>query len=209
MSADAQLATAANTSELAHATTYRWNILALLAFSQAIAYIDRVNFAVVGPHLIQVYHYTTAQVGLLLSIFNWAFTFALLAAGPLTDRIRPRRSYPLGVGTWSVATALCSITKAFAPLAAFLALLGIGESFMIPSGSRVIRESFDKKQRAFAVGTFFAGNKVGLTLGIPLASVLLVNWGWPFVFYVTGALGLIWVVWWLIVYRPSEQKEGA
>ena len=162
----------------------------------------------VGPHLIRDYHYTPAQVGTLISVFNWAFTFSLLAAGPITDRIRPQRSYPLGVGTWSLATALCSLTQMFAPLAAFLALLGIGESAMIPSGSRVIRETFDKKHRAFAVGTFFAGNKVGLTVGIPLASLLLVNWGWPFVFYITGGLGLLWVVWWLAVYRAPPQKEG-
>jgi ACS family D-galactonate transporter-like MFS transporter len=192
----------------ASSAAYRWNILALLACSQAIAYIDRVNFAVVGPYLIRTHHYTPAQVGTLISIFNWAFTFSLLAAGPITDRIRPRRSYPLGVGTWSFATVLCSLTQVFAPLAACLALLGIGESAMIPSGSRVIRETFDKKHRAFAVGTFFAGNKVGLTLGIPLTSVLLVNWGWPFVFYITGGLGLLWVVWWLIVYRTPVDTEA-
>jgi len=206
MPADAQLAAPAAGRNAGVAGAYRWNILALLAFSQAIAYIDRVNFAVVGPHLIQVYHYTPAQVGLLLSIFNWFFTFSLLAAGPLTDRIRPRRSYPLGVGMWSFATLLCSITKAFTPLAAFLALLGIGESLMIPSGSRVIRETFDKKNRAFAVGTFFAGNKVGLTVGIPLATLLLVNWGWEWVFYITGALGFVWVLWWMAVYRPTPPE---
>ena len=189
-------------------SAYRVNILLLLASSQAIAYIDRVNFAVVGPQLIREYHYTPAQVGLLLSIFNWAFTFSLLAAGPLTDRIRPRLSYPLGVATWSFATALCSLTKAFAPLAAFLALLGIGESLMIPSGSRVIRETFDKKHRAFAVGTFFAGNKVGLTLGIPFASVVLVHWGWEWVFYTTGALGFLWVVWWRLTYRAPPREEA-
>jgi MFS transporter, ACS family, D-galactonate transporter len=193
---------------------YRWNILLLLASSQAIAYIDRVNFAVVGPQLVKVYDYTPAQVGVLLSTFNWAFTFSLLAAGPLTDRIRPRRAYPLGVGTWSSATALCSLTRAFAPLSAFLVLLGVGESLMIPSGSRVIRETFDKKHRAFAVGTFFAGNKVGLTVGIPLGSVVLARWGWEWVFYVTGSLGAIWIVWWLAVYRrpadpiPAAQDES-
>ena len=187
---------------------YRWNILALLASSQAIAYMDRVNFAVVGPQLIKVYHYLPWQVGLLISIFNWAFTFSLLAAGPLTDRIRPRRSYPLGVGTWSLATALCSLTNAFAPLTGFLALLGIGESLMIPSGARVIRESFDKKNRAFAVGTFFAGNKIGLTIGIPFASVVLVNWGWEWVFYTTGALGLLWIVWWAAVYRAPLREDA-
>jgi MFS family permease len=192
----------------AASAVYRWNILLLLAGSQAIAYIDRVNFAVVGPHLIKVYDYTPTQVGVLLSAFNWAFTFSLLVAGPLTDWIRPRRSYPVGVGFWSLATALCSLTKSFTPLLVFRALVGIGESLMIPSGSRVIRETFDRKNRAFAVGTFFAGNKIGLTLGIPLASVVLVNWGWEWVFYTTGSLGFFWVAWWVAVYRSSPDDEG-
>jgi ACS family D-galactonate transporter-like MFS transporter len=188
---------------------YRWNILLLLASSQAIAYIDRVNFSVVGPQLIQVHGYTPAQVGVLLSIFNWAFTFSLLAAGPLTDRMHPRRSFPWGVAAWSLATALCSLSKSFGPLAIFRALVGVGESTMIPSGSRVIRETFDRKNRAFAVGMFFAGNKIGLTLGIPLASVVLVNWGWEWVFYATGSLGLLWVAWWLAVYRPPRSDVAA
>jgi MFS family permease len=187
---------------------YRWNILLLLASSQAIAYIDRVNFAVVAPHLIKVYNYTPAEVGVLLSTFNWAFTVSLLAAGPLTDWIRPRRSFPVGVGFWSLATAACSLTTSFAPLAVFRALVGVGESVMIPSGSRVIRETFDRQHRALAVGTFFAGNKVGLTLGIPLAATILVQWGWEGVFYITGSLGFLWIAWWLAVYRPTFAAEA-
>jgi len=62
-----------------------------------------------------------------------------------------------------VATALCSLTKAFAPLGGFLALLGVGESLMIPSGARVIRETFDKENRAFAWARFSPANKIGLT----------------------------------------------
>jgi MFS family permease len=190
-------------------TAYRWNIMLLLAAAQAIAYIDRANLAVINPQLIRVYAYTPTEAGALLSIFNYAFTVSLLAAGPFTDWVRPRISFPLGVGTWSLATMLCSLTRAFAPLAACLALLGIGESAMIPSGSRVIRETFEKKHRALAVGTFFAGNKIGLTVGIPLATLLLVNLGWPFVFIVTGALGFVWIAWWLLVYRASAQEAAA
>jgi MFS family permease len=190
--------------------SYRWNILALLACSQAIAYIDRVNFAVVAPELIRVHDYSAATVGVLLSIFNWAFTLSLLLAGPFTDWVRPRISFPGGVTAWSVATALCSTSTQFGPLAGFRALVGVGEATMIPSGSRVIRETFDRKHRTFAIGTFFAGNKIGLTLGIPLASVLLVSWGWSAVFYVTGSLGFLWVIWWLAVYRaPASSQSGA
>jgi MFS transporter, ACS family, D-galactonate transporter len=192
-----------------HSAAYRWNIMLLLAASQAIAYIDRVNLSVAGPEeLIKVQGYTPTDLGFLLSVFNWAFTASLLLAGPFADWARPRLSFPLGVGVWSLATALCSVTTAFAPLAMFRAFVGIGESAMIPSGARVIRETFDLKRRALVVGTFFAGNKVGLTLGIPLSAVLLHNWGWPAVFYITGGLGVLWLVWWLAVYRaPPPEAE--
>lgn len=181
----------------------------LLASSQAIAFIDRVNLSVVGPELIKTHQYSPALLGLLFSIFNWAFTLSLLVAGPFTDWVRPRISYPLGVATWSLATAMCSLTTVFAPLAAFRALVGIGEASMIPSGSRVIRETYESKNRAVVVGTFFAGNKIGLALGIPFASVVLVNWGWPWVFYTTGSLGIIWVAWWLAVYRAPPRGDAA
>jgi MFS family permease len=180
----------------------------LLAASQAIAYIDRVNLSVAGPEeLVRVQGYTPTELGFLLSVFNWAFTASLLLAGPFADWARPRISFPLGVGVWSLATALCSATTSFAPLAMFRVFVGIGESTMIPSGARVIRDTFDVKRRALVVGTFFAGNKVGLTLGIPLSAVLLHNWGWSAVFYVTGGLGLVWLAWWFAVYRAPLHDE--
>ncbi len=95
----------------------------LLASAQAIAFIDRVNFAVVAPQLISDYGYTPTQVGVLLSIFNWAFMLSLLAAGPLVDRIRPRRAFPIGVGGWSMATGLCSLRRPFSHWAFYAPLL--------------------------------------------------------------------------------------
>ena len=57
-------------------------------------------------------------------------------------------------------------------------------------------------------GTFFAGNKVRLTLGIPLSAVLLHTWGWPAVFYITGGLGFLWLLWWLATSRaPAREPE--
>ncbi len=192
---------------------YRWNIVLLLAASQAIAYIDRVNLSVAAPVLIKDYHYTPATLGWLFSIFNWVFTLALLPSGPFVDRVRARVGYVLGVGVWSAATVLCGTTVAFAPLAVYRGLVGIGEGPMIPAGQRVIFETIPKQQRASAIATFFAGNKVGLAIGIPFAAVLLQSFGLPSVFYITGSLGFIWIVWFLLSYHgegasPAGGKRG-
>jgi len=77
------------------ASGYRWNILLLLASAQVIAFVDRVNFAVVGPQLIGVYHYTPGQVGFLLSVFNWAYTLSLLVGitSGLFAAVRPNSKW--------------------------------------------------------------------------------------------------------------------
>ena len=182
---------------------YRWNIIILLAASQMIAYIDRVNLSVAAPILIKQYHYTPALLGLLFSIFNWMFTLSLLPSGPFVDKVRARVGYTTGVLLWSVATVLCGTTVAFAPLAVFRGMVGIGEGPMIPAGQRVILETFPKSQRASVIGIFFAGNKIGLALGIPFAAVLLHSWGLPSVFYITGAVGFIWIAWFLLSYKAA------
>jgi MFS transporter, ACS family, D-galactonate transporter len=182
-------------------TAYRWHVLAILTCSQVIAYIDRVNLSVAGPELVKSGLLSAAWLGVLFSAFNWAFTFALLAAGPITDRFRPSKSLPLGVLLWSAATASCGLTTAFAPLTFLRGLVGVGEASMIPAGSRILRETFPLEHRAVAIGTFFAGNKIGLSLGIPLSSFLLAAFGWRAVFTVTGGFGALWLMWWFFVYK--------
>ncbi len=187
---------------------HTWNVLALLVACQTIAYIDRVNLSVAAPVLVATYHYTTARVGVLFSIFNWVFTIAILFAGPFVDRVRPRIAYGFGASLWSAGTLLCGLTTAFGALAVFRGLVGIGEGPMIPAGQRVIRETFSPAQRTRAVGAFFAGNKIGLAVGIPLSAVTLHALGLPWLFYLTGSLGFAWLALFLAVYRTAQRSAA-
>lgn len=204
------MASAAPTTDAGgYSSAYRWNILLLLSASQMISHIDRVNLPAVAPVLIRNYHYTPATVGLLLSAFSWAYTVALLPSGPFVDWVRARVGYVVADLIWSVATVLCGITTRFAPLAAFRALVGVGQGPMIPSAQRILLETFPKEKRASAVGIFFAGNKVGLAIGIPFATLILAKWGMPWVFYVTGAVGFLWMGWFVATYRGAGRPAHA
>ena len=180
---------------------YLTRVMALLVACQAIAYIDRVNLSVAAPVLIKNFGYTAATIGLLFSIFNWVFTVAILFAGPFVDRVRARVAYTAGASAWSIGTILSGVSTAFVPLALARALVGIGEGPMIPAGQRVIRESFPVGERTRAVGAFFAGNKIGLALGIPFAALIFHALGLPWVFYLTGILGIVWLGLFLATYR--------
>ena len=187
---------------------YKISLLVLLAASQALSFIDRVNLSVVLPELIKQHAYSAGAAGLLMSILNWCYVGAIIFAGPLTDRIGAYRAFPSAVAFWSVATDFCGLTLQFWPLAVLRALVGIGEAPNIPSGSQVIQQSFDKTERGFAVSVQFSGNKVGLAIGIPLSAFLLSHFGSPSVFYMTGLLRALWVTGWLLVYRRRAVAEA-
>jgi ACS family D-galactonate transporter-like MFS transporter len=191
-----------------YSNAYRVNILFLLAASQAIAYLDRVNMSVAAPVLIRDYGWSAATVGILLSVFNWAYCFTMLGAGPFVDWVRARIAYPLSVFVWSTATILCGTTVRFGHLAVFRAMLGVGEGPMLGAGTSVIQETFPREQRATAVATFFSGNKIGLAFGIPFAASIYHWFGLSWMFYAAGILSILWLPWFLLTYRGKARPAA-
>jgi ACS family hexuronate transporter-like MFS transporter len=89
--------------------------------------------------------------------------------------------------------------------------LGIGESGNFPASIKTVAEWFPARERAFATGIFNAGSNVGAILAPILVPFITLRWGWRAAFIVTGALGFLWLIAWLLVYRAPEDhpKVGA
>jgi ACS family hexuronate transporter-like MFS transporter len=64
------------------------------------------------------------------------------------------------------------------------------------------------RDRALATGIFNSGSNIGAMLA-PLIGALVVSLsGWQAAFYVTGAVGFVWVAYWLMNYRsPAEHPR--
>lgn len=86
-------------------------------------------------------------------------------------------------------------------------ILGLAEGANFPAAIRTVAEWFPTRERALATGLFNAGTNVGAVL-CPIA----VPWiykkiGWPTTFYLTGALGLLWLVgWWFLYDEPEKHR---
>jgi MFS transporter, ACS family, D-galactonate transporter len=185
-------------------TPYQWSIVLLLLLGLILSAVDRVNISVAIPFWIKNKMMTATEAGLVQSIFGWSIIVCLLFTGPLIDRFHPRKLLPFGVILWSIATCISGFTTKFSVLASSRALLGLGESALLPSAPKLIVENIPDKDRSKAISLYFSGNKIGPTVGIPLASYLLVAYGWQMVFYITGIIGLIWVGLWFAIYRKDK-----
>ena len=186
---------------------YQWGIVLMLLAALVISAIDRVNIAIAGSYWVKHHMMKPANLGLVQSIFGWSLTAFLLLAGPVIDKLHPRRILPLGMVIWTIATWLTTITLKLPLLSLFRGLLGLGESALLPSAPKIIVENIQPKDRTKAISVYFTGNKLGPTIGLPLSAALLVAMGWRQVFYVTGALSLVWVLVWLAIYRKNKGIE--
>lgn len=82
--------------------------------------------------------------------------------------------------------------------------LGLGESGVFPASIKTVAEWFPQKERALATGIFNAGSNVGAVLTPLIVPWITIHYGWRMAFVFTGALGFIWLVFWLLLYRKPE-----
>jgi ACS family hexuronate transporter-like MFS transporter len=85
------------------------------------------------------------------------------------------------------------------------ALLGLGEAANFPACIKTVAEWFPKKERAHATGIFNSGANIGAVIVPLVVPWMAAHWGWQSAFIATGALGFIWLIFWLAIYRkPAE-----
>jgi len=187
---------------------YRWFICALIFFATTINYVDRAVLGVLAPTLRSEIGWTDQQYGYISAAFTLAYAIGFLFAGWFIDRVGTRIGYALYLSVWSFAAAAHALVSTAFGFGLARFALGIGESGNFPAAIKTVAEWFPQKERALATGIFNAGSNVGAIAAPLLVPWIALTWGWQEAFIITGLAGLIWVVFWLPVYRrPSEHPK--
>lgn len=185
--------------------TLRRVILTLLCLSTVINYIDRQALSVLVPTLRGELGLSSADYGNITTIFLVAYTMGQVVMGSVVDRIGTRRGFVLAICIWSVAAAAHAAASSGIALAIARFALGLGEAGNWPAGVKAVGEWFPRERRGFAMGVFDGGSALGAILAPPLVALLVYTSGWRSTFLITGALGFIWLLFWLPVYWNPAQ----
>jgi ACS family hexuronate transporter-like MFS transporter len=183
---------------------YRWVICALLFFATTINYVDRSVFGVLEPELQKSIGWTATEFGDINAYFNLAYAIGFLFAGWMIDRIGVRWGYAISLTVWSIAAACHAFARNGREFAMARFALGLGEAGNFPAAIRTTAEWFPKNERAFATGIFNSGSNIGAILAPAAVPILAANYGWQSAFVVTGLIGLVWVVFWVPIYRRPQ-----
>ncbi len=207
---------------------FRWVICALLFFAATVNYIDRQVLGILKPTLEHEFGWSETDYGWIVFSFQTAYAIGLLIVGRLMDRFGTKKGFAYSITLWSlaalahawalpigvaVATILTvfgfvSQSTAFTSVVGFIVvrfLLGLGEAGNFPASIKTVAEWFPKKERALATGIFNSGTNIGALATPLLIPLVVLYWGWYEAFIITGAIGFIWLAFWLLIYRKPEE----
>jgi ACS family D-galactonate transporter-like MFS transporter len=186
----------------------RWLMITLCFAAGTINYIDRANLAVAAPFIRHQMHIGPVTMGLILSGFFWTYAVMQMPFGWFADRIGPRIALAVAVVWWSVFTSLTAAANSVATLFGCRLMLGVGEAGAYPACTKVVAAWFPRGERTLASAIFDSGARTGTVLSLPVVTLLIGHLGWKASFAITGLLGLVWLVFWLKLYREPEDHPG-
>ena len=193
---------------VAAAGRYRWTICALLFFAATVNYIDRQVIGLLKPTLQAELHWSEIDYADIVFYFQLAYALGLLFVGRAIDWLGTRKGFGLAVFLWSLAAMGHAFVRTVTGFCAARFALGLGESGSFPASIKTVAEWFPKKARALATGIFNSGTNVGAII-VPLVTPWLVSrYGWQGAFVATGAVGFIWLIFWIALYgRPDGHRR--
>ena len=185
----------------------RWWIAGLLALATALNYLDRQSFPVVVGEIKKEIPISDNQYAQLTSLFLLAYAIMYAGGGRILDWLGTRVGYAVMIVWWSAANFMLGTVHSVLGLGVFRFLLGLGEGGGFPGSGKAVAEWFPAKERSLAFGIFNAGSSLGAVVAPPLMAWVVFQFGWRWVFFITGSIGFVWAAIWLRLYRPPATNR--
>lgn len=187
---------------------FRWAIVTLVALATIINYIDRGALGFLWPEISDELGLTKVDYAIILNVFTFAYAFGQTLFGKIFDWIGTRMGFVLSIVVWSAATMLHAVATGLTSFAIFRGLLGVSEAGNWPGATKANAEWFPINERALAQGIFNSGAAIGGIVSAPIIAYLFVFLGtWQATFIAVGALGFLWLVPWLIMYKSGPEDH--
>jgi MFS family permease len=186
----------------------RYGILALICAMYFITYIDRTNISVAGSTIAHDLHLSKTELGFIFSAFSIPYALLQMPGGLIGDLLGPR----LGLAVIGVVWAGATITSGFCRnLVSFLAArfaLGLGEGGAFPTATRAMANWMPATERGLAQGVVHSAARLGGAVTPPIVVGIMLVWGWRASFFVLGAVSLVWVAVFTLLFRNDPGRDA-
>jgi MFS transporter, ACS family, glucarate transporter len=186
-------------------------IVTMLFLVTTVNYADRATLSIAGPALSKELHLDPIALGYIFSAFGWSYVVAQVPGGWLLDRFGSRWVYALSIMIWSLFTLMqgwvgfLGGAAAVGVLFTLRLMVGFAEAPSFPANARIVAAWFPGNERGTASAFFNSGQYFATVIFAPLMGWIAHDFGWRYVFFVMGGLGiLVGLVWIKTMYGPKE-----
>src|SRR5581483_5418707 len=186
-------------------------IVAMLFLVTTVNYADRATLSIAGTALAKELNLDPIAMGYIFSAFGWSYVAAQVPGGWLLDCFGSKWVYAFGILIWSRFTVMQGFVGFLSGGAAVVVLfllrllVGFAEAPSFPANARIVAAWFPGNERGTASAFFNSGQYFATVLFAPLMGWIAHDFGWRYVFYVMGVLGLIvGMVWIKTMYGPKD-----
>ena len=189
----------------------RWYVLFIMMLVYTISIADRYVFSQVQDQIKTEMHLSDFGIGLVGGISLGLFYVTMgIPLSWLADRKNRRNLLAFSITAWSIATALCGMSKNFWQLLLARIGVGIGEAGGTPPCNSIVADFFPAARRPMAMTIFALGAPIGAWLGADLAGAISHAYGWRAAFLALGAPGVaLAIVIMLTIKEPARGRLDA
>lgn len=187
----------------------RYRIVGLIFLLALINHIDRANISIAAPVMMRDLGWREDQFGIVFSAFVWGYMALQLPGGFFADRLGGKLIPFLCLG-WSLATLFTPLGALAFPLMLVLRFaVGGCEAPIVPAMSITNAAWVPRHELARAQSVIPAALNGGIMVGYPLVTSITLAYGWEWVFYICGGVGIVWAfLWfWLGCGRPEDHPS--
>lgn len=158
------------------------------------------------------FDWDTRTQGIVLGSFFYGYVLTQVPGGRLAEMFGGKMVYGLGVLITAIFTMLSPIAARtnFTLFIIVRILEGMGEGVTFPSMHAMLAKWIPPLEMSKFGAYVYAGTNFGTIISLPLSGWLcsLKLWGgWPLSFYLFGALGVVWFVFWMLLVYDSPSTH--
>jgi ACS family hexuronate transporter-like MFS transporter len=185
----------------------RWWIIGLVMLGAIVNYLTRSTMGVAAPTVLKDLGISVKEYSWITSGFQLGIMLQPLC-GYVLDTLGLRTGFAVFAAAWSLIAMAHGLVSSWQGFAVLRGFLGLAEGSAQPAGMKTVAIWFPAKERGFAGAVFNIGASIGAVLAPPLVVWAILSWSWRAAFVLTGVLGLVWVVLWLLFYRSPDQHPS-
>lgn len=160
-------------------------------------------------HTASVYNWDSETQGWILSSFFYGYIVTQVPGGYLAGRFGPKWLMGLGILGTVIFTLLTPVAADLGAgyLIAVRVLEGIGEGVTFPAMYTMWAAWAPPLERSRLLTISYIGAQLGTVISLPVSGEIIYYLDWTYVFYIFGAVGLVWFILWALLVFDSPNTH--